>query len=395
MNEAAVSDRRNRDDALKRAALALGAVCAAAFVGSMFLGNAVQQGLLGQLWGAPFAVVGVVVAYRQPRHPIGWILLATALVTIGTSDAGFYALARYRFGHGALPLGRPAAAVAGYWGLFILLLPLPILLFPDGELPRGRWRVVAWVYGLLAVVSFGNTTVANLALLNPHLPRLDSTGELAAVSGGGGPFVLVYLVTVVAWFVYTIRVNRHATGERSAQLKWVMSGGVVTVVGFIAGLALNSSSSAVLRLIAAIGFLCAFALPVSIGVAILRYRLYEIDRIVSRTLSYAAVSALLAVTFVGLVVLSTRVLPFSSTVGVAASTLAAAALFNPLRVRVQRVVDRRFNRSRYDAEATVNAFAARLRDAVDLDAVEADLLAAVTSAVQPEHATVWLREVSR
>jgi hypothetical protein len=127
------------------------------------------------------------------------------------------------------------------------------------------------------------------------------------------------------------------------------------------------------------------------GVGILKYRLYEIDRIISRTLSYAVVTAILAGTFAGLVLLSTRVLPFSSAVGVAASTLAAAALFNPLRARVQRAVDRRFNRTRYDAEATVAAFAARLRDAVDPDMVEADLLEVVASAVQPAHATIWMR----
>ncbi len=133
------------------------------------------------------------------------------------------------------------------------------------------------------------------------------------------------------------------------------------------------------------------ALPIGIGVGILKYRLYEIDRLVSRTLSYAILTALLAGTFVGLVALTTDLLPFSSSVGVAASTLAAAALFNPLRRRVQRVVDRRFNRSHYDAEATVAAFAARLRDAVDLDAVQTDLLDVVRGAVEPAHATVWIR----
>ncbi len=136
------------------------------------------------------------------------------------------------------------------------------------------------------------------------------------------------------------------------------------------------------------------ALPIAIGVGILKYRLYEIDRIISRTVSYSIVTALLAGTFVGLVVLTTDVLPFSSSVGVAASTLAAAALFNPLRLRVQRAVDRRFNRARYDAEATVAAFAQRLRDAVDLDTVSADLLATVKRAVEPAHATVWIRQTS-
>jgi hypothetical protein len=137
------------------------------------------------------------------------------------------------------------------------------------------------------------------------------------------------------------------------------------------------------------------ALPISIGVGILRYRLYEIDRLISRTLSYAILTGLLVGVFVGIVALATDVLPFSSPVAVAASTLAAAALFNPLRRRVQHAVDRRFNRSRYDAEEIVTAFAARLRDAVDLDTVRQELLRAVDGAVQPAHASVWLRPTAQ
>ena len=133
------------------------------------------------------------------------------------------------------------------------------------------------------------------------------------------------------------------------------------------------------------------ALPVGIGIGILKYRLYDIDRLISRTLSYATVTALLAGVFVGIVVLTTDVLPFSSPVGVAASTLAAAALFNPLRKRVQHLVDRRFNRARYDAEAIVAAFTLRLRDAVDLDTVRHELLHAVDRAFEPTHASVWIR----
>jgi hypothetical protein len=395
MTAATVSDRGISERFLRRAALVLGAVAAAAFVASMFLGSAVHQGPLSNIWGAPFAVVGVAVAYRRPRNPIGWILITTSLVTIGCSDAGFYALLRYRFGDGGLPIGPPAVAVAGYWNLFIVLLPLPILLFPEGELPRGRWRAIAWAYGLIAVASFVHTTISNVGVFDDRILRLDSSGELAAVDGGGGPFVIVYLSTVLLWLVYTVRINRHATGERRAQLKWVMTGGVVSVVGFVVGLSLNSQSSVLLRALANAGFLCAFALPISIGVAILRYRLYEIDRIVSRTLAYAIVTALLVGTFAALVLVTTRVLPFSSTVGVAASTLAAAAMFNPLRVRVQRVVDRRFNRARYDAEETVAAFASRLRDAVDSEAVQRDLLITVNRAVEPSHATIWIRSTAR
>jgi hypothetical protein len=147
----------------------------------------------------------------------------------------------------------------------------------------------------------------------------------------------------------------------------------------------------VVRALGGIGFVGVAALPVCIGVAILKYRLYEIDRLISRTLSYAVVTGLLIAVYVGMVALTTRALPLSSSVGVAASTLAAVALFTPLRRRVQRIVDRRFNRTRYDAEATVAAFTARLRDSVDLDTVRADLVDVVNRAVEAAHVSVWIR----
>ena len=144
-------------------------------------------------------------------------------------------------------------------------------------------------------------------------------------------------------------------------------------------------------MIGKVGFLGLIALPISIGIGILRYRLYDIDRLISRTLSYALLTGLLVGVFVGLVLLTTRVLPFSSPVGVAASTLAAAGLFAPLRTRLQRLVDRRFNRARYDAEATVAAFGARLRDAVDPETVLSELAAAAGGSLQPAHVSVWVK----
>ena len=157
---------------------------------------------------------------------------------------------------------------------------------------------------------------------------------------------------------------RRAAGERRQQLKWLASGAAVTVVVVVVSFTVSSTGAA--GEVLGIGLA---ALPVGIGVAILKYRLYEIDRIISRTLAYAIVTGLLVGVYAGLVLLATRVLPFSTPVAVAASTLAAAALFSPLRRRVQHVVDRRFNRARYDAERTVAAFTGRLSEAVDLDAV--------------------------
>jgi hypothetical protein len=154
---------------------------------------------------------------------------------------------------------------------------------------------------------------------------------------------------------------------------------------------LSGAHSALWVAVSEVGYISVGALPVGIGVGILKYRLYEIDKLISRTLSYAILTGLLVGVFIGIVALATDVLPFSSPVAVAASTLAATALFNPLRLRVQRFVDRRFNRARYDAEAIVTAFTLRLRDAVDLDTVRGELLAAVDGAVQPTHASLWIR----
>jgi hypothetical protein len=194
----------------------------------------------------------------------------------------------------------------------------------------------------------------------------------------------------VAAVVRQVLTYRAASGVRRQQLKWFGAGGAASIVCLLvlgSGAVTNSTSNLIwFPIIAGLA-----ALPASIGVAILKYQLYEIDRLISRTLGYAILTVLLGGTFVGLVVLATSTLALSGNVGVAASTLAAAALFNPLRKRVQRIVDRRFNRSRYDAEAIVAGFAAKLRDDVEIDAIRADLLEAVNQAVHPSQASVWIR----
>jgi hypothetical protein len=202
------------------------------------------------------------------------------------------------------------------------------------------------------------------------------------------PLFLVFAIAAVARQLLSYRAS---TGVRRQQLKWLGVGGAMSVTSLLlTGLA--GSAPTVVWLFLILGWA---AVPLAIGVGILRYRLYEIDRLVSRTLAYAILTALLVGTFIGLVALSTNTLAISGRVGVAASTLAAAALFNPLRIRIQRLVDRRFNRAHYDAEATVAAFTARLRDAVEIDAIRADLLDAVNRAVQPTHASVWIKPHAR
>jgi hypothetical protein len=182
---------------------------------------------------------------------------------------------------------------------------------------------------------------------------------------------------------------RRSSGERRQQLKWLLGGFAAGGAGVILAIALSNTAGfwGVLDHVAILVIF--FAIPVTMGVAILKYRLYDIDRILSRTLAYAIVTGLLVGIYAGLVLLATRVLQVHGTVAVAGATLAAAALFAPVRRRVQHAVDRRFNRARYDADQTVAAFAARLQDAVDLDTVRADLVGVVHAALEPAHLTIW------
>ncbi len=352
-----------------------------------------------------FAAVGFVVARRQPGNPIGWIMLSVALVLLIDNDAKLYAVLDFRLHDGGLPLGRAALFYVDSYSLLPMLLGFPaVLLFPDARLPTRRWRRVLRAYAVVAALFMLCQIVAQATIpLGAH-PVVNSrgidsaannpTGFANALEGAAwiaGPLFVVFWGSfvgrqVAAW--------RRSAGERREQLKWLMSGAASSVAGAIAIVISSDGTSTLARVVTDVASLAVIALPLSIGVGILKYRLYEIDRLISRTLSYAIITGLLAGVFIGIVALATDVLPFSSPVAVAASTLAAAALFNPLRRRVQRGVDRRFNRARYDAEAIVTAFTLRLRDAVDLDTVRGELLRAVDRAVEPAHASVWLRPPS-
>jgi hypothetical protein len=358
---------------------------------------------LGAFPGLPFAVVGTVVANRQPRNPVGWLLLVTGFLVVLCSDGGMYSVLRYRLGDSGLPLGPLAAFLAPNWIPLVVLLPLPIALFPDGRLPSRRWRATLWAYLGWAVLWLGLLAVWQADGLFFRPIRVDTSGAAVVLSHPPansvwhwlnvvtGVLLLPYIAVSLAWVGRQVAAYRRATGEIRQQLKWLMGGGAVVIVGFSLTIFLSGQKALLWQLVSDALTLGLAALPVCIGVGILKYRLYDIDRLISRTISYLIITGLLVGVFVGIVVLATDVLPFSSPVGVAASTLAAAALFNPLRVRVQRLVDRRFNRARYDAEAIVAAFTMRLRDAVDLDTVRCELLQAVNGAVQPSHASVWIR----
>ena len=251
----------------------------------------------------------------------------------------------------------------------------------------------------MAIAMLSVVTAVQLDGLIARPIRVDTSGEVALLDHASGVWATLnqisnalgppYLLISLTWVVRQVIAYRRSTGEPRQQLKALMAGGAASLVGMFA--AIGPGGSFGTEAVSDIGIFLLVSLPIGIGVGILRYRLYEIDRLISRTLSYAILTGLLVGVFVGIVAVATDVLPFSSPVAVAASTLAAAALFNPLRMRVQRVVDRRFNRGRYDAEAIVTAFTLRLRDAVDLDTVRHELLTAVDGAVQPTRASVWIR----
>jgi hypothetical protein len=344
-----------------------------------------------------FSVVGFVIVRQQPRNAIGWILLtAPAGLQLLPADAASYALLAYRLGH-RLPFGAVALLLEYSWAPAIVLLGLAILLFPDGRLPSPRWRPVLWSY--LAVVGCyagGTYALAATALTARHV-RVDSGGGLTAISSATFYSLIfpVFAAFLLSFVVAQVLNWRHSSGERRQQLKWLLSGTAVLVVSqiiFQPVLALYPNLPQVQLVLGFLVGLGAAALPASMAVAILKYRLYDIDRIISRTLSYALVTGLLIGVYTGLVLLATEVFQLRTPVAVAAATLAAAALFNPLRQRVQRAVDRRFNRARYDADKTVAAFAARLKDAVDLDAVQADLASVVHQALEPAHVSVWMSQ---
>ena len=353
-------------------------------------------------FGAPSAAVGFVVAWRKPRNPLGWFMIAVGAGLALSNDAGLYAIADYRLRHGDLPLGWVAVLLQPLWAPSYVLYPLVIVLFPDGRLPSRRWRGVLWSY--LAVGAYlpaGLYLLTIKAVIGHHLQVLPN-GDLAAVDNPSGiPAWLGALLNValpllvlfwVAFVARQVASYRRSSGERRQQLKWLMSGAAIFMVSLTLTIVLgiiDSHPSAVVKFLVTVGSFGILALPVALGVGILKYRLYEIDRLISRTLAYAIVTGLLVGVYAGLVLLATRLLSFSSPVAVAASTLAAAALFNPVRRRVQRAVDRRFNRARYDADQVVAAFAARLQDAVDLDTVRADLGAVVRQALEPSHVSVW------
>ena len=345
--------------------------------------------------------VGFVVARHQPGNPMGWLLLGSGLgFTLGM-DASLYAALAYRLHPGRLPLGWVAVVLQTGWGVAFIFLGTAVVLFPDGRLPSRHWRWPLRVYLAVSTVWVGGAVVVAITAIAGHHVQIDASGDLALIDHPTGAAALWGAITQ-AWFVVLIACliaavvqqaagYRRASGVRRQQLKWVASGATVCVICGVAATVLNNTPEP-WQVLADVLVAGTAALPASMGVAILKYRLYDIDRIISRTLAYAIVTGLLIGVYAGLVLLATQVLSFRTPVAVAASTLAAAALFNPLRRRVQHLVDRRFNRARYDANVTIAEFAARLKDTMDLDSVRDDLTAVVDQTLEPAHISVWISQ---
>ncbi len=384
-------------------ALWAGVVTLVALAAGFPLALAAKQGAVGATLQVaillPFAVVGVVVAAKQPRNPVGFLLVGLGLASAALTDGGLYAVLRYHEGYGRLPLGRVAVALTPYgFDDVLLILPLVVLLFPDGHLPSRRWRPALWGYFAVWSVVLGASVVNDARAFTDSRLVIDSSGQLKTFDHSSGLYATVtgiatplYGLFGLSFVVAQVLAYRRARGERRAQLKWLLAGGAFAIAGLTFVISLGSSGSALLEITSFVGFIAIVALPIAIGVGILKYRLYDIDRLISRTVSYTLLTVALLAVFAALVLVATRVLPISSSPAVAASTLAVAALFAPLRARLQRLVDRRFNRAGYDVEAIVSGFSARLRNTVDLESVNAELVAAVARAIEPSHLSLWIR----
>ena len=363
------------------------------------LSGQLGDGIVAVVIGIPCAAVGVVVAQRQRGNPLGWLFLLTGSCLFISNDAGDYSYYVYRLGH-RLPFGPAGLVLDQLWTAGLVLFVVIILLFPDGRLPSPFWRWALRVFSALYVAFLAAVAAATAGALAAHPVRIDPAGGLSAIDNPAGWFAVVQhsillalLALSVAFIGRQMLSWRRSSGDRRQQLKWLASGAAVAIASIVVALPLSTfgTTTALLDWVDNLIWCGMAALPVSMGVAILRYRLYDIDRIISRTLAYAIVTGLLVGVYAALA-LAAGAFRFHGPVAVAAATLAAAALFNPLRRRVQRVVDRRFNRARYDADVTVAAFAARLKDAVELNAVRADLTGVVQATLEPAHVRLWLAE---
>ncbi len=343
--------------------------------------------LFGGVVGLSFPVIGATVVTRRPGHAIGWIFV---VIGAGMSLAGFvngYAAYSLTVLTDPLPMTGVVAWLSGWLWVpsFGLLMTFALLLFPDGHLPSPRWRPLAYLAaGSIAV------TMADFAVSS----WLDPYASVYAPQTVGSPVVGVWFgllcASGLASAASLIIRFRRSSGEERLQLKWVAYAAAITVAAVVPAIAVTRGGSPSLIIVIA-----APLVPVAAGVAILRYRLFEIDVLINRTLVYGSLTASLAAVYLGSVVVLQTVLRAltgqETQLAVVASTLAIAALFNPLRRRIQDFTDRRFYRRKYDAAKTLEAFSAKLRDETDLDTLTNHLGEVVEETMQPAHVSLWLR----
>jgi hypothetical protein len=333
--------------------------------------------------------VGTVVASRRPRHPVGWLLLALGLSVILSGVAEGYGTYGLLANPGALPGAVWAAAFFdASWIAVPALLSFVLLLTPTGSLPSPRWRWWAWVTAIAPVVAAvlrpDRMDAPFTAVANP-LAVHSAPAEALTIAGG-----IITNVAVAVAAASLVTRFRRARGVERLQLRWVV---------FAAGF--SAVAIAVILVSWALGTealwtwatgVYVMMLPLAIGAAILRYRLYDLDRIISRTLSYGLLTLLLSLGYAGLILVLGQLAGSRSDLAVAGATLSVAAVFQPARRRIQEVVDRRFDRRRYDAAMTTQAFSLRLRHEIDLDTLTGELVEVVDTTVQPSHTALWLRE---
>ena len=337
--------------------------------------------------------VGAVLASRRPRHPVGWLLLSLGLSVSASGVADGYAPYGLLIRPGALPAARYVALYGpALLAIAITCIGLILLLTPTGSLPSPRWRWWARVATAAPVVVLLAVTLLPQPL-GPEYRSLANPLGLGALeaplqAATGMALGLTVLGVLVAAASLVVRFHRARGAERQ-QLRWVAF--AAAVVSLAAALVLAAMLTQTAALFGWGLGLCAALLPLAIGAAILRYRLYDLDRIVSRTLAYGLLTVLLGGGYAGLVLGLGQLLGQDSPLVVAAATLAVAAAFQPARRRVQQAVGRRFNRRRYDAARTIAAFSARLRQQVDLDPLSAELLGVVEQTMQPTSVSLWLR----
>ena len=348
-----------------------------------------------QIISLTFATLGALISSRRPGNAMGWIFLTTGF--LGGVQIFFGQYASVALAQPALPGGALAAWLAMLaQNSFPVSIIFLVLLFPDGKLPSRRWRPVAWALGLFLTITLviGALSPGPFtefpAATNPFGVEGAKLSETVLAAGGVGG-----IVCVVATMLSLIVRFYYSRGEKRLQLKWFT---YAVVVGLSTPLLLGSLAPALFQVLGQLAWTLGFlSLPVAAGVAILKYRLYDIDRIINRTLVYASLTVTLVALYVGGIVLMQRLFVFLTgqeklpQLAIVASTLVIAALFNPLRRRIQSFIDRSFYRRKYDAARTLEEFSAKLREVTDLDSLSSELLSTVRETMQPEHASLWLR----